>query len=262
MASPVVLLVSSVAEQREACAALLLQAGYCVLHACNAVEAVKRSLCDGPSLILSDLQLPDVDGLELFDFLYHHPRTVDTPVVAIIDNSAQCAPGVLALGFAAYLVKADAPSHLIPLVQNMIGPPIGGSPPLNRTFAPPGKQRYCGTDGATQCCAIRTQTAPPLSTLMSMHLLVRRRPHPVRDLETAMTNRRLVCDRRGYCGPFFNKDYYSAFPDPLWKGMAECLLCRSTVHMETERSKRESHAPAFSVQVPACSVECGPGLAV
>lgn len=59
-----------------------------------------------------------------------------------------------------------------------------------------------------------------------------------------MTNRRLVCDRREYCGPFLNRAFYNAFPDPLWKGMAECVLCRSTVHVETEQSKRQPNVLA------------------
>ena len=65
-----------------------------------------------------------------------------------------------------------------------------------------------------------------------------RTPHPVGDLDTAKQNRRLVCDARGYCGPFLNLEFYDAFPDPLWHGMGECVLCRNTAHAATENAKR------------------------
>lgn len=65
-----------------------------------------------------------------------------------------------------------------------------------------------------------------------------RTPHPVGDLDTAKENRRLVCDARGYCGPFLNLEFYAAFPDPLWHGMGECLLCRNTAHAASEEAKR------------------------
>lgn len=81
-------------------------------------------------------------------------------------------------------------------------------------------------------------------------MLPERTPHPVADLATAMENRRRICDRRGYCGPFLNAAFYAAYPDPLWCGMAECVHCRSTVSVEHERGK-EREALAAAPRAPA-----------
>jgi hypothetical protein len=69
-------------------------------------------------------------------------------------------------------------------------------------------------------------------------MLLERQPHPVKDLATAVDNRRRVCEPRGYCGPFINREYYDAFPDPTWVGIGECLHCRSAVNCGREARKR------------------------
>ena len=45
-----------------------------------------------------------------------------------------------------------------------------------------------------------------------MSMLLTRQEHPIVDVETAMQNGLLVCQPRGYCGPFINQDFYDAFP--------------------------------------------------
>jgi hypothetical protein len=71
-----------------------------------------------------------------------------------------------------------------------------------------------------------------------MSMLLTRAPHPIEDLETAMQNGLLVCQPRGYCGPFINQDFYDAFPDPLWNGKGDCMLCGSTCDVETQEELR------------------------
>lgn len=71
-----------------------------------------------------------------------------------------------------------------------------------------------------------------------MSLLLAREPHPVLDPEIAKQNAMLVCHPRGYCGPFINQDYYDAFPDALWNGKGDCVLCGSTQHIATHEAAR------------------------
>lgn len=63
-------------------------------------------------------------------------------------------------------------------------------------------------------------------------------PHPIQDYHLAAENRRLVCEARGYCGPFINQDYYRAFPDPMWHDTGECEVCCSTCNVPREEAKR------------------------
>lgn len=71
-----------------------------------------------------------------------------------------------------------------------------------------------------------------------MPMMLTREAHPVLDVETAMQNRALVCQPRGYCGPFINEEFYDAYPDPLWAGKGDCALCGSTADVATHRTRR------------------------
>ena len=71
-----------------------------------------------------------------------------------------------------------------------------------------------------------------------MQMLLAREPHPVPDQLTAARNGRQVCRTRGYCGPFINQAYYDAFPDTLWTGKGDCVLCGSTCDVSSEERAR------------------------
>ena len=71
-----------------------------------------------------------------------------------------------------------------------------------------------------------------------MSMLLVREAHPVADLETAMENARVICQPRGYCGPFVNQSFYDAFPDPLWNGKGDCAVCGSTCDVTTQEELR------------------------
>lgn len=71
-----------------------------------------------------------------------------------------------------------------------------------------------------------------------MSMLLVREAHPVQDAETARQNAELICQPRGYCGPFVNEDFYDAFPDALWNGKGECALCGTTCDVATQEAIR------------------------
>ncbi len=62
---------------------LLRSEGYRVREAATAKEAFRVLETDRPDLILMDIQLPDVDGLEVTRKLKGDPATRDIPVVAV-----------------------------------------------------------------------------------------------------------------------------------------------------------------------------------
>jgi len=72
-----------------------------------------------------------------------------------------------------------------------------------------------------------------------MSKLLLRERHPIADPHVAAQNALLVCRPRGYCGPFINQEYYNAFPDSLWNGKGDCVLCGSTRDVAREEALRD-----------------------
>ena len=61
----------------------LLQAkGYATLEATTGEQGVSLALAQPPDLVLMDIQLPDINGIEAFERLRADPRTAAIPVVA------------------------------------------------------------------------------------------------------------------------------------------------------------------------------------
>jgi len=80
--------------------------GYCVLPAANRDESLATLKCTTPDVILLDLVLPDVDGLELLDEMKHLSSLDETPVliVSALEDVATKVKG-LDIGAEDYIVK-------------------------------------------------------------------------------------------------------------------------------------------------------------
>jgi len=85
---------------------VLTAKGYRVLEATTGEEAVARVSADSPVLVLMDVQLPGIDGVEALRRVRADTRTAGIPVVAL---TAQAMEGdrerFLAAGFDGYLSK-------------------------------------------------------------------------------------------------------------------------------------------------------------
>jgi two-component system cell cycle response regulator DivK len=93
----------------------VLQAtGYTALEASSGEEALALAAESTPALILMDIQLPDIDGIEALRRLREDERTAHIPVLAL---TAQAMKGdrerFLAAGFDGYLSKpVDVPEFM------------------------------------------------------------------------------------------------------------------------------------------------------
>ena len=67
----------------------LIILGYRVLEARNGAEAVELGRLEHPDLILMDISMPVVDGLEATRLLLASPETRDIPIVALSAFSPQ-----------------------------------------------------------------------------------------------------------------------------------------------------------------------------
>jgi two-component system, cell cycle response regulator DivK len=85
---------------------VLVAAGYRTLEATTGEEAVVVATEHSPDLVLMDIQLPDIDGVEALGRLRADERSASLPVLAL---TAQAMEGdrerFLAAGFDGYLSK-------------------------------------------------------------------------------------------------------------------------------------------------------------
>ena len=66
---------------RKMVATALTAAGYRVVEASNGVEGVERAFAELPDLIVSDIQMPKMDGLAVLTWLRNDPVTAGIPVI-------------------------------------------------------------------------------------------------------------------------------------------------------------------------------------
>jgi two-component system cell cycle response regulator DivK len=97
----------------------VLQAtGYSTLEATTGEEAIELSLSQAPALVLMDVQLPGIDGVEALERLRQNERTASIPVLAL---TAQAMSGdrerFLEAGFDGYLAKPVDVGALVEAVR-------------------------------------------------------------------------------------------------------------------------------------------------
>src|SRR6185503_15061999 len=93
---------------RRACEASLRKGGFTVVTAENGEQAVEQALAEPPHLVLLDLLLPKMSGIDVLRVLRKTEHTKNVPVF-ILSNSSREADRVEAekLGVSGYFVKAN-----------------------------------------------------------------------------------------------------------------------------------------------------------
>lgn len=97
--------------------------GIRVVAAANGFDALKLLPRGDFDLIITDINMPDINGLELIRFIKQHPRYVNTPLVIVTsEGSEQDRDRGLALGVDDYLVKPFEPAELQRRVRGLLEP--------------------------------------------------------------------------------------------------------------------------------------------
>jgi two-component system phosphate regulon response regulator PhoB len=106
----------------------LKAADFEVLRAANGRQALDKARAALPALVLLDVMLPEVDGLEVCKTLRHDPKTAFIPIVMLTARAAEIDRVVgLELGADDYITKPFSPRELILRIRNL----------LKRQAAPP-----------------------------------------------------------------------------------------------------------------------------
>jgi len=99
----------------------LKQAGFCVVSAADGAEALKKARAVLPGLIVLDLMLPEVDGLEVCKMLRRDPATASIPIVMLTAKAAEIDRVLgLELGADDYLTKPFSPRELVLRVKKIL----------------------------------------------------------------------------------------------------------------------------------------------
>ncbi|NOZ77610.1 MAG: response regulator [Acidobacteria bacterium] len=102
--------------------------GYGVESETNGRQALARILKDPPDLVILDLMMPDLDGMELLKLLRAQPQGADVPVVIVSARTGQLDQmGSLQLGANAYICKPFSNRELVAQVEQLIGLPDFGA---------------------------------------------------------------------------------------------------------------------------------------
>jgi DNA-binding response OmpR family regulator len=84
-------------------------------------SALARVLSDPPDLVLLDLMMPDLDGMELLKLLRLDPKGARVPVLVVSARSGhQDQLGTLQLGANAYICKPFSPRELVFQVRQLL----------------------------------------------------------------------------------------------------------------------------------------------
>jgi CheY-like chemotaxis protein len=92
-----------------------------MIYASNGREAVELARIHAPALILMDVQMPEMNGLEAIRRLRADPQFADVPIIAL---TAMAMTGdrerCLAAGATAYISKPVALKHLLEMMRDLL----------------------------------------------------------------------------------------------------------------------------------------------
>jgi CheY-like chemotaxis protein len=77
-----ILIIEDHSDARRVFSIILCYAGHDTSEAKNGTEGIKKILSEAPDLILMDVSLPDVSGLDLARTIKDNPETTKIPIVA------------------------------------------------------------------------------------------------------------------------------------------------------------------------------------
>ncbi len=99
----------------------LKHAGFDVISAADGAEAVKQARNAVPSLVLLDLMLPEIAGLEVCKMLRRDPATAALPIIMVTAKAAEVDRILgLELGADDYVTKPFSPRELVLRVRNLL----------------------------------------------------------------------------------------------------------------------------------------------
>ena len=119
---PLVLVVDDYADAREMYCEYLQLSGFRVTEASDGAEALAQAFAQIPDVVLMDLSLPTMDGVEATRQLKLDVRTRGVPVIALTGHSiSSLAGGFAGTGCDSFVTKPCLPEALVAEVRRVLG---------------------------------------------------------------------------------------------------------------------------------------------
>jgi two-component system, cell cycle response regulator DivK len=95
--------------------------GYETIEATNGREALEKAVSEKPDLILIDVNLPDISGIDVAKNMKSNPRTSHIPIIAQSGwASDRWNAAALATGIVAYLQKPTSMELIISTIERFL----------------------------------------------------------------------------------------------------------------------------------------------
>ncbi|MCU8094124.1 response regulator [Shewanella sp. SM20] len=121
--SKTILVVDDSASIRQVVSMTLKGAGYTIIEANDGKDALNKLVGNKVHLIISDVNMPNMDGLSLLKELKGRPDTKFTPVIMLTTESeASKKEQGRAAGAKAWVVKPFVPQQMLAAVKKLIMP--------------------------------------------------------------------------------------------------------------------------------------------
>ncbi len=131
---PRILVIDDSDLSRKLIGRLLVDHGYEVITASDGAEGSMIALRERPNLVVTDLEMPVLDGYGVARLLKSDPATEDIPVLMLtVRREASSRFWGLETGADAYILKDELSTGLVPAVEGL----LSGSPLRSREMADP-----------------------------------------------------------------------------------------------------------------------------
>jgi two-component system chemotaxis response regulator CheY len=118
---PVILAVDDSPSMRKMVAFTLTGAGYQVVEAVDGIEAYEKAQSQMFDLVLTDQNMPRLDGLGLTRKLRDHPQFKTVPILMLTTESSDLMKQAgRAAGATGWLVKPFDPARLLEVIKKVI----------------------------------------------------------------------------------------------------------------------------------------------
>ena len=116
-----VLIVDDSMSIRQLVKATLLTKGYTVVDACDGVDALNKLGAQRVNLVISDVNMPNMDGITLLKAIKAKPEHRFTPVIMLTTESQESKKREgQAAGAKAWIVKPFQPEQMLAAVEKLL----------------------------------------------------------------------------------------------------------------------------------------------